>query len=465
MELTAATEQKAKRRQPQPLESDHNDAGDDDLISNLNDDVLVHVLGFLPTTADVARPCAVSRRWRRLGPLVPSHNFPLSDENHQERIDRFIAFVNHHLAAARAACVQQLTISFSWEQHLDVRHIDAAQVDAWIRFGMQRVSKSFVLAIDHVKRFNDENNNGMVLGELPRSTRLESMVLSVSNAALRLPATVKFDSMTHLSLNGLRLDVGSDHRLGRLLSSPCCPRLQKLSLTLISGIEELRLDAGELLELSLQAQRMHSADFCRLKLKTPKLRVLQIKSCALQALRISAPMLEELSYSFVNFFYRIERITVGKLSCMRSLKGLELSYDRESLQANSCSVHLLQRSASVECLSMHLSFPKRNGGDQNILKDHLNIKLPSLQEIRISQYKGRMYEASLMKKLHATVPALKRIKLCFDPASIRWSKEGLWKLLPQIPFAEVGSWAAASTDHDSIDYGTFVWTLACEEEI
>ncbi|KAF0895848.1 hypothetical protein E2562_016578 [Oryza meyeriana var. granulata] len=94
--------------------SDHRGCGGVDLISHLGDDVLVHVLGYLPTTADVACACLVSRLWRRLWPRVSSLLLA-SFEKNQERADRFVAFVNHVLAARAAhpdtARVEQIVIS------------------------------------------------------------------------------------------------------------------------------------------------------------------------------------------------------------------------------------------------------------------------------------------------------------------------------------------------------------------
>ncbi|KAF0895846.1 hypothetical protein E2562_016576 [Oryza meyeriana var. granulata] len=63
----------------------------------------------------------------------------------------------------------------------------------------------------------------------------------------------------------IRLATGSGH----LLSSPCCPHMQKLRLTRIAGLEERQLVAGELSELSLEGRGRHRPDLRRLKLDTP----------------------------------------------------------------------------------------------------------------------------------------------------------------------------------------------------
>ncbi|KAF0895847.1 hypothetical protein E2562_016577 [Oryza meyeriana var. granulata] len=138
----------------------------------------------------------------------------------------------------------------------------------------QLVAKSFALQLNRTPRLDDDLrrfiDGGMVLDELPSSSRLESMTLSLNNATLRLPAAVAFDSLmielelashhdvgcrlTHLTLEGIRLAAGSARNLRRLLSSPCCPRLRKLHLTSLAGLTELQLDASELSELTLQGR-------------------------------------------------------------------------------------------------------------------------------------------------------------------------------------------------------------------
>jgi hypothetical protein len=47
-------------------------AADNDIISSLPDDVLLHILSFVPTTEDAVRTRALSRRWRHVWLCLPA---------------------------------------------------------------------------------------------------------------------------------------------------------------------------------------------------------------------------------------------------------------------------------------------------------------------------------------------------------------------------------------------------------
>jgi len=64
-----------------------------------------------------------------------------------------------------------------------------------------------------------------------------------------------------------------------------------------AGTKELVLDTGELLELSMEAVEGMEL----LELRTPKLLYLEIDECYHESLRVSAPRLENLTYSCILF--------------------------------------------------------------------------------------------------------------------------------------------------------------------
>lgn len=118
-------------------------------------------------------------------------------------------------------------------------------------------------------------------------------------------------------------------------------------------MKELRLDAGELLELSLI---WDGVGLTLVELNTPKLRVLGIECYFIHhtTLTMSAPGLEELKSSFN--WETLERLDVGDImSCVRSLKNLYLSSDGLRIGFGDVSGRLLRRCPSVESLDVHLA--------------------------------------------------------------------------------------------------------------
>ncbi|KAL5219538.1 hypothetical protein ABZP36_020222 [Zizania latifolia] len=323
------TTREEKRRRHALLSDGRSDGVD--LTDYVPDDILVQILGLLPTMADVLHACAVSRRWGLLVARVPSLRFAIeltpdnSDLKHQNKVDRFIAFINHVLAKRAVqfdSRIEELSIFLEPDYGSLDRHqvptiiIDGAHVKSWIKYGMQHVTKSLVLMLRLPRPHGWLwSNDDIDLHELPSSTTLETIMLSLNNASLRLPATVvAFNWLADLRLEEIRLEAGSERLFSRLLSSACCPRLRKLSLLEVAGITELQLEAGELSELTLESFHDHfnGRNLSRLELNTPNLRFLDINHDILDVLTISAPRLEELTSTFVGWS-GIKQLNVGDL--------------------------------------------------------------------------------------------------------------------------------------------------------
>uniref|UniRef100_A0A0D9X663 F-box/LRR-repeat protein 15/At3g58940/PEG3-like LRR domain-containing protein n=1 Tax=Leersia perrieri TaxID=77586 RepID=A0A0D9X663_9ORYZ len=377
--------------------------------------------------------------------------------------------------------------------------------------------------LSHVYWFTDSDDDDsmrtvIALHELPGSAKLETMDLSLSKLYLRLPSGANaqlpaFDSLVDLSLQCIRLEGGSRHRLGQLLSSSCCPKLQKLRLVRVTGMTELHL-------------------------YSPTLRVLDMDcyNITLDVLTVIAPRLEEFICN-VNWQYigKEGQLRIGDMPCVWNLGELRLSshgYLVEDDGFNNGPIQLLQCCSAVERLGVCLvsSFEEFYAGEEeedeeeelvdNLMKDipqlshvrsltvranpmsedalmtglsclltrctstrylHLNmdndvlvkgtasndqtnylsISLPHLREIEISGLQGLKCETSLMEWLHASAPTLSKVKLtfCRTLAQRKHRKEHR-NLLPRNPFAEVGRWAAASNRRNC---GTFVWTPMSEE--
>ncbi|CAN6233567.1 unnamed protein product [Urochloa humidicola] len=375
-------------------------AGDDaDLISGLDDDVLLRILALLPDASDAVRTGALSRRWCRLWTRVPALRFASrqlpgeSSAAAAAALERYAAFVNGVLARrARSGCaIESLSIVYAPGSKSDERsleqqplmpasvnpatllisppmacetgcnmqqlmpaYVDAAQ--GWIRNAFRYGVKSFFLNL-RLPPYSCGQHGGheVLLDGLPSPAMLETMRLALSNARLRLPSTVKFASLVDLSLESI--EIGGAHLLGRLMSSASCPRLQKLCMRKINLLhafdEEMRLEADVLSELWMEDVHVLRS----LKLRTPNLRVFHIYKCS--QLTISAPRLEELAISFQRYPLRWIEVVNGGLSCVRSLKiclwshcscGVSCHRDAE----NDTNMLLLKKCSSLTCLDVTL---------------------------------------------------------------------------------------------------------------
>ncbi|CAN6236244.1 unnamed protein product [Urochloa humidicola] len=349
-----------------------------DLISDLPDDVLLHILELLPDAGDAACTGVLSRRWRGLWTRLAALRFDsgsgrplLSSEINGCR--RFVAMVNDALALRAAAqtepALQNLAISFTMKGLLLPQFfVEAAQ--GWIRDAVRNEVRSLVLELDrpilykyyacmfamsvatrklHIK----EQRSVVALENLPNSSKMETMRLALDGATVRLPTAATFAALVELSLENMEFARGNGQLLNRLLSSACCPRLRKLRLRELefNGMErgELFVEAETLLELSME-KLMWEPNI--LRLRTPSLRVLRMLTCSLDLLVLSAPRIEELEFVDSQTFSKID--IDGELPCVRSLKVELTTHEVDDEDMNGVGICLLNSCTSATCLDVDL---------------------------------------------------------------------------------------------------------------
>ncbi|TVU15731.1 hypothetical protein EJB05_39269, partial [Eragrostis curvula] len=409
---------KAKRRR-RDLSSSAGDAID--LISGLGDDVLVRILELMPDTRDAVRTDALSRRWRGLWTRVPDLRFA-SDSwpefSAATDAERFAALVDGALALRAAhtdPTIENLAVSFnltSLSGHDESRRVvppSVTAVQGWIHFAVRHELKTLDLELQLPAIYNPSPSRMRVtmnLDSLQGSAKMETMRLALGHAILHLPSSAVFASLTDLTLELVVFAHGTLHLLTRLLSSSCCPRLQKLRLRkiglLIARLQDLPIEASALLELSLE----DIDDPGKLQLRTPSLRVLLVNNCSMEALTLAAPKLRVLR---VNNCYmkaltlaapKLERLVfLGNhsgsvyvedgLPGVRRLKVELRSHDVDQLRPkdfmeadlmdidyyinddpriiiNKEVIRLLQCCTSLNCLNVSLRVPKM--GDRNLIE-------------------------------------------------------------------------------------------------
>uniref|UniRef100_K3Y6Z1 F-box domain-containing protein n=1 Tax=Setaria italica TaxID=4555 RepID=K3Y6Z1_SETIT len=341
-----------------------------DLTGLLSDDVLVRVLERVPDARDLVRTGALSRRWRGLWTRVPALRFAFNTRREFFRLaagaERFVAFVDDVLAlrvAQREPGLEHLAISLIIEfyeisdeelQQLAPLSIGAAQ--GWIQHAVEHALKSFELEMS-LRDGACRRSKVLSLDCLPSSAKLEAMRLDLGEALVRLPATAVFVSLKSLSLESMMIIKGTWHLLARLLSTACCPCLQKLrmrdlNLDDFEGMYDqlLPLEAAALSELSME--KMNLTDF--LQLKTPNLHVLCMKACMMHTLSISAPRLEEL----LNDDDQIVDIINWRMPHLPHVTSLTVHVSLPKLHSIRAGISdILTQCSNLKYLRVHLDYP------------------------------------------------------------------------------------------------------------
>ncbi|XP_066345871.1 uncharacterized protein [Miscanthus floridulus] len=267
---------------------------------------------------------------------------------------------------------------------LVLRSTDAAQ--EWIWYAIQKTAKSFALKLQLFpiwKRYCPETRCNiwewheqpmMDLINLPSSAKLETMHWEQQGVRLQLPATAVFTSLVDLSLEDIELVAGSAH----LLSSACCPSLQKLQLwnLRLPRLNKLLIEASALLVLSMSNGPIAGPE--TLKLKTTSLRIFHFEDYAyLGTLGISAPKLEGLTF----LLNQPDNSEVdGELPCVESLKvelGSHGYEDDDDDDINDGSICLLRCCASLICLEVSLRVTTEEYG----FTDMISGRIPHLPHL------------------------------------------------------------------------------------
>lgn len=268
-------ERAAKRAEPS-ASATADGGGEEDLLSALPDDVLLHILARLRSAAFAARTSALSSRWRRLWALLPTLEFCPLD------VYRIGPALAAHEAEARATllCLRV----FLWEAN-------AASVAAWIPAAARRLSGSLTL----VNSVDDWEADGGVF-ELPCFENATSIRLGLGFLGIAVPASGISARLTDLHMDTFQKTPVCSVRLSPRRTARRCEG--SLSGT-PGGIDRFTMHSESLLQLKL----CDLEDFEQLTLVTPALRELHVSGCfgqfmnpARLVVSISAPELALLEW-------------------------------------------------------------------------------------------------------------------------------------------------------------------------
>ncbi|XP_021308928.1 uncharacterized protein LOC8085284 [Sorghum bicolor] len=321
-------------------------AGDVDRISALPDDLLHLILGFVRDAKSVVRTATLSRRWRRVWIYAQQHP-------------------------------KSLSISFS---RSSLVYTSQEKVNGLLRYAMQRVVKSFRLALPVLRvRATSSSSplrvDGPLAVVLPDHGRMTSISLSLkARYRIQLPvsASAMYEALTELKLTNVSFfgDEDDCSAAGRTLGdfvSSCCPRLRKLDLLLLKGLAQLAIRSE-----TLETFKLRSAEDLRvLDVAAPNLGVLELHDCfgdgsddvdndehvtvARTRIIVSSSRLQEIGIRHLYWWCRRPDLEIQDLTSVCRISSLRVNmhgqyYDR----ATDVGFWLLEKCPSVEHLDVEL---------------------------------------------------------------------------------------------------------------
>lgn len=250
-----------------------------DRISDLSDDLLVRVMGFLPVK-DSARTCVLAKRWKNLWYSIPSFHFCCND-NHPNVLKStvkttegekmgFIDFVNRFMKKlVKVTSLAELSLSYG----LDRKY--TGDIDKWVEFAAQKQLKSFKLDFGDK---NDQPYNVGILASPNVSSGFKKLIdlylkgVDVDNNVLEglfsnSPLIERLCVIGSLNLNNLKLEAPNlkcldTHRCNNLnhlsISAPnlktvdiSAPNLNSLKVYAGTSLAQLKISAPDLYNVTL----------------------------------------------------------------------------------------------------------------------------------------------------------------------------------------------------------------------
>ncbi|XP_021740216.1 F-box/FBD/LRR-repeat protein At5g56420-like [Chenopodium quinoa] len=230
-----------------------------DRLSELPDEILVHILSFLPIL-DAVRTVSICR-FGNLWTLIPSLVFketeffvpkywPGGAIDIDEQIPRFTRFVRNVLMLHKGLPVNKFLLEID-----PIDDQEMVDLDVWIRFAIDRQVKELYVQFGPSGYSYDIN--------LPRSvfTSQFLVILELIEGNIEGLSSVQMGSLRKLSLNCVKV---SNEMLKKVIFG--CPSLQELILYHAYDLDEVRFTAPNVEKLHIDSDQISVLDCPNLKI-------------------------------------------------------------------------------------------------------------------------------------------------------------------------------------------------------
>jgi len=226
-------------------------AGGGDRLTDLPEEILLHILSMLPNSKQVVRTSVLSSQWRFLWKSVPASLYFNSEvdlnSDEEENIIAYAASVNRELHYWRSCEKIKSFRVFPYSYQDFIAH----DVDLWVHFAVN-IGKveEFTLkfcyfdSLDFAYKFPEFAYTNTVL---------RNLVLGFCR--LRPSGNVKWSNLVSLSIGDAGMTEGV---MEKILSG--CPNLECLELDKVVGIRRLEISSVKLRKLIVTIYETESAD-------------------------------------------------------------------------------------------------------------------------------------------------------------------------------------------------------------
>ncbi|XP_021287382.1 F-box/LRR-repeat protein At4g14103-like [Herrania umbratica] len=371
--LTLSTKSETQNR----FQVQHDDFGED-IISELPDELLLHILSFLPTK-DIVSTSALSTRWLYLWTFFTIVSFNFDAYKEKKKTTSFLDSVKRELLMIPdTARIQKFRLHSTFA-------VSSSQILASMSI-VSKIVKHKVEELDLSIPYMESN-----LFSLPHSLctseSLTSLTLHMTQAALNsFPASISFPRLKYLNLDGIEFQ--DEYSAQLLLSS--CPVLEELYLDNCDWTKrtEIKISIPTLLTLSISLEYNGPPDIS-IRICAPNLLNFSYTSFSLVELvtcDLSSVIRAEVDvFGWLTYDQRVQvgHRTLKLLEGIRGVKYLELSnrtLEVISFAENFQAVHL---PTFYNLTHLTVSFVLSTRGGATLM--HVLQKSPSLYSLHFFQ--------------------------------------------------------------------------------